>query len=164
MGQSFTSDATPWSQAADLLDAGDSSAEEIVGAIECAAQTAGARALILIDALNEGKGLGLWPTHLSGFLAHLARSDWIGVVLSIRSSYDELIPEEIRERAVVATHNGFGDRSYDAMRTFFTHYGLELPSTPLIRAGVRQSPSFSRRSVRVCKDKVQPGCGRASMA
>ena len=35
MGQSFTSDATPWSQAADLLDAGDSSAEEIVGAIEC---------------------------------------------------------------------------------------------------------------------------------
>ena len=132
MGQSFTSDATPWSQAADLLDAGDSSADEIVGAIECAAQAAGVRALVLIDALNEGKGLGLWPTHLSGFLAHFARSDWIGVVLSIRSSYDELIPEAVRERAVVATHYGFGDRSYDAMRTFFTHYGLELPSTPLI--------------------------------
>ena len=132
MGQSFTSDATPWSQAADLLDAGDSSAEEIVGAIECAAQAAGARALVLIDALNEGKGLGLWPTHLSGFLAHFARSDWIGVVLSIRSSYDELIPEGVRERAVVATHRGFGERSYDAMRTFFTHYGLELPSMPLI--------------------------------
>ena len=132
MGQSFTWDATPWSQAAGLLDAGDSTADEIVGAIECAAQAAGVRALVLIDALNEGKGLGLWPTHLSGFLAHFARSDWIGVVLSIRSSYDELIPEAVRERAVVATHYGFGDRSYDAMRTFFTHYGLELPSTPLI--------------------------------
>ena len=115
-----------------MLDAGDSSADEIVGAIECAAQAAGVRALVLIDALNEGKGLGLWPTHLSGFLAHFARSDWIGVILSIRSSYDELIPEAVRERAVVATHYGFGDRSYDAMRTFFTHYGLELPSTPLI--------------------------------
>ena len=132
MGQSFTSDATPWSQAADLLDTGDSSADEIVGAIECAAQAAGVRALVLIDALNEGKGLSVWPTHLSGFLAHFARSEWIGCILSIRSSYDELIPDTIREQAVLATHRGFGERSYDAMRTFFTHYGLELPSTPLI--------------------------------
>ena len=132
MGQSFTSDAAPWVQAAALLDVADSSAEEIVGAIECAAQAAGVRALVLIDALNEGKGLSVWPTHLSGFLAHFARSEWIGVVLSIRSSYDELIPDTIREQAVVATHRGFGERGYDAMRTFFTHYGLELPSTPLI--------------------------------
>ena len=132
MGQSFTSDAAPWPQVADLLDANESSAVEFVGALECAAQAAGVRALVLIDALNEGKGLKVWPTHLSGFLSHFARSDWIGVVLSIRSSYDELIPEVVRERAVVATHRGFGERSYDAMRTFFTHYGLELPSTPLI--------------------------------
>ena len=96
------------------------------------AQAAGARALVLIDALNEGKGLSVWPTHLSGFLAHFARSDWIGVVLSIRSSYDEVVPEAVRQQAVVATHRGFGERSYDAMRSFFTHYGLELPSTPLI--------------------------------
>ena len=132
MGQSFTSDGAPWPQAADLLDASESSAAEFVGALECAAQAAGVRALLLIDALNEGKGLSVWPTHLSGFLAHFARSEWIGVVLSIRSSYDELIPDTIREQAVVATHRGFGEHSYDAMRTFFTHYGLELPSTPLI--------------------------------
>ena len=55
-----------------------------------------------------------------------------GWFLSIRSSYDELISEAVREEAVVATHRGFGERSYDAMRTFFTHYGLELPSTPLM--------------------------------
>ena len=132
LGQSFTSDGAPWPQAAALLDASDSSAAEFVGALECAAQAAGVRALVLLDALNEGKGLSMWPTHLPGFLAHFTRSDWVGVVLSIRSSYDGLIPEAVREHAVVATHQGFGDRSYDAMRTFFTHYGLELPSTPLI--------------------------------
>ena len=132
MGQSFTSGDAPWSQAANLLDAGNRSAAEIVGAIECAAQAAGARALVLVDALNEGKGLSIWPTHLSGYLEHFARSDWVGVVLSIRSSYDQLIPEFVREQAVVATHHGFGDRSYDAMQSFFGHYGLELPSTPLI--------------------------------
>ena len=132
LGQSFTSDGAPWGQAAELLDASDRPAAEFVGALECAAQAAGVRALVLIDALNEGKGLSIWPTHLPAFLAHFARSDWIGVVLSIRSSYDELIPVSVREKAVVATHRGFGDRSYDAMRTYFKHYGLELPSTPLI--------------------------------
>ena len=132
MGQCFTSDETPWSQAAELLDARDSSAAEFVGALECAAQATGVRALVLIDALNEGKGLSVWRTHLPGFLAHFARSEWVGVVLSIRSSYDGLIPEAVREDAVVATHQGFGERSYDAMRTFFTYYGLELPSTPLL--------------------------------
>ena len=132
LGQCFTSDGAPWGQAAELLDASDSSAAEFVGALECAAQATGVRALVLIDALNEGKGLSVWPTHLPAFLAHFARSDWIGVVLSIRSSYDELIPVLVRENAVVATHRGFGERSYDAMRTYFKHYGLEMPSTPMI--------------------------------
>ena len=132
LGQSFTSGGAPWPQTADLLDASDSSAAEFVGALESAAQAAGVRALVVIDALNEGRGLSMWPTHLPAFLAHFARSDWIGVVLSIRSSYDALIPEAVREGAAEATHRGFGERSYDAMRAFFTHYGLELPSTPLI--------------------------------
>ena len=132
LGQSFTSEGPPWPQAAALLDTSGSSAEEFVGALECAAQVAGVRALVLIDALNEGKGPSVWRTHLPGFLSHFARSEWVGVVLSIRSSYDELIPEAVREDAVVATHRGFGERSYDAMQTFFTHYGLELPSTPLL--------------------------------
>ena len=132
LGQSFTSDRLPWIQATELLDVSDTSVSEFVGALECSAQAAGVRALVLIDALNEGKGLSLWPTHLAAFLAHFATSDWIGVVLSIRSTYDRLIPEEVLDEAVVATHRGFGERSYDAMRTFFAHYGLELPSTPLI--------------------------------
>jgi len=132
LGQSFTSSRAPWLQATELLDLSDCSVAEFVGALECAAQAAGVRALVLIDALNEGKGLSLWPTHLAAFLAHFATSDWIGVVLSIRSTYDRLIPEEVLDEAVVVTHLGFGERSYDAMRTFFAHYALELPSTPLI--------------------------------
>lgn len=137
MGQSLTSDQAPWVQATELLDLSGSSVAEVVGALECAAQAAGVRALVLIDGLNEGKGPSLWPPHLAAFLAHFAKSDWIGVVVSIRSSYDRLIPKEVLDGAVVATHPGFGERSYDAMRTFFVHYGLELPSTPLI------APEFS---------------------
>ena len=132
MGQSFTGDEAPWQQAAALLDLGGISAEEFVGALECAAQAADARALVVIDALNEGKGAGLWATHLSAFLARFARSEWVGVVLSIRSSYEGMIPEKIRENAAVATHSGFGTQRHEAMRTFFEYYGLKVPANPLL--------------------------------
>ena len=137
MGQRFISTDEPWTQALQQLDLNTLSVEEFVGAIETAAQASNCRALVLIDALNEGSGRFIWPSHLAAFLAHLERSPWIGVVLSIRTSYEEsLIPEEVHARAVVVTHTGFTEHEYDATQTFFAYYNLELPSTPLL------SPEF----------------------
>ena len=133
LGQRFVSGDAPWTQALQQLDMVGHSAAEFVGSLESAAQTAGTRALVLIDAINEGAGRSVWPSHLAAFLAHLERSPWIGVVLAVRSSYEEIvIPVEIRTRAVVVTHHGFIEHEYDATKTFFIHYGLELPSTPLL--------------------------------
>lgn len=142
MGQRFISESEPWTQVLQQLDLPGLSAEEFVGALEAAAQTAGCRALVLIDALNEGAGRLIWPSHLAAFLAHLERSPWIGVVLSVRSSYEQLVvSEEIRERAARVNHYGFADYEYDATRTFFTYYGLELSSTPLLAPEFR-NPLF----------------------
>ena len=137
MGQRFVSDEEPWTQALQQLDLRNLSAEEFVGALEAAAQAAGCRALVMIDALNEAAGRRIWPTHLSAFLAYFERSPWIGVVLAVRSSFEEvIIPEEVRNRAVPVRHQGFVEHEYDAAKIFFTYYGLELPSTPLL------SPEF----------------------
>jgi hypothetical protein len=137
MGQRFVGSEAPWFQTLQQLDLPALSAEEFVGALEAAAEVADCRALVLIDAVNEGSGRLIWPAHLAAFLAHLERSPWIGVLLSVRSSYEDIvIPEEVRDRAVAVTHEGFADHEYDAARTFFAHYGLELPSTPLL------SPEF----------------------
>ena len=56
MGQRFVTAEEPWSQALKQLDLARLSAEEFVGALEAAAQTADSRALLMIDALNEGSG------------------------------------------------------------------------------------------------------------
>lgn len=142
MGQRFVADNAPWPQALAQLDLATTSAEEFVGALESAAQAAGSRALVLIDAVNEGAGRTVWPNHVAAFLAHLARSEWIGTVLSVRSSYEEVvIPEEVRSRAVIVTHRGFLKSEYDASKTFFRYYGLELPSTPLLTPEFR-NPLF----------------------
>ena len=138
MGQRFLSEDDPWAQLLQQLDLSQSSAEEFVGALESAAQASGCRALVMIDALNEGNGRKVWPAHLPSFLARLEKSPWLGVVLSVRSSYEEtIIPKSVRDRATVVTHHGFTGHEFDATRIFFAHYGLEAPSTPILQ------PEFS---------------------
>ncbi|MDE2823835.1 MAG: hypothetical protein OXK79_10060, partial [Chloroflexota bacterium] len=142
MGQRFIRPDEPWSQALQQMDLSGLSAEEFVGALEAAAQAAGARALVMVDALNEGAGRDIWPDNLAAFLARLESSPWIGVVLTVRSAFEELVlPEDVRSRAAVVTHSGFEGREYDAVKTFFVHYDLELPSTPLL-APEFQNPLF----------------------
>lgn len=133
MGQRFLSTDDPWVQTLQQLDLTDLSAEEFIGALEAAAQAADCRALVMVDAINEGKGRDIWPSNMAAFVARLERSPWIGVVFSVRSSYEEIIiPENVRAQAVFVTHQGFKGQESDAMRTFFLYYGIELPSTPLL--------------------------------
>lgn len=133
MGQRFIAADGPWTQAIQQLGLQDVSAEKFVGALETAAQAAGRRALLIIDALNEGQGRSIWPAHLAAFLASVQKSPWIGVLLSVRSEYEDvIIPEEIRNAAASVTHTGFEGQEYEAAKTFFSHYGLEFPSTPIL--------------------------------
>ena len=138
MGQRFLSEDDPWVQLLQQVDLSQSSAEEFVGALEAAAQASGCRALVMIDALNEGNGRKIWPAHLPSFLARLEKSPWVGVVLSVRSSYEEtVIPENVRDKAAIVTHHGFAGHEFDASRIFFAHHNLESPSSPILH------PEFS---------------------
>jgi hypothetical protein len=47
--------------------------DEFLGSLEAAAQANGERALILIDALNEGQGKLLWTKYLAGILLAISR-------------------------------------------------------------------------------------------
>ena len=138
MGQRFTDSSEPWVQALQQLDMGDAKAEQFIGALECSAQVANCRALLIIDALNEGRGREIWPPNLPAFLAHVENSPWVDVVLSVRSSYEEeVIPADVRETAITIAHEGFEGHEYDALRTFSEHYRIEFPSTPILQ------PEFS---------------------
>ncbi len=138
MGQRFVSKDPPWTQVLQQLDLVDLSNEQFIGALEAAAQASGQRALLIIDAVNEGAGRTIWPSHMAAFLTQIQRSAWIGVVMSVRASYKELIvPQQVIDNAAVINHYGFRGHEYDATKTFFIHYELELPSTPLL------APEFS---------------------
>ena len=134
MGQRFLSDDEPWVQLLQQLDLAGVSAEQFVGALEAAAQVADSRALVVIDALNEGNGRKIWPAHLSAFLDRLEKSEWVGVILAVRSGFEGLIPQDVRERASLVTHFGFSGQEYDAALAFFRHYnlGIDSPSVEIL--------------------------------
>jgi hypothetical protein len=142
MGQRFHAGTEPWTQVLQQLGVGSWSAETLIGAVEVAAQVADARALVIIDAVNEGGGLSLWPSHMAAFLSRLEASSWISVVISVRSAYEDfVIPEDVRQKATRREHRGFAGIEYDAVAAFFQFYGIELPSTPLLAAEF-QNPLF----------------------
>ena len=153
MGQQFLTLDPPWTQALQNLDLAMISAEEFIGALEAAAQAADCRALILIDALNEGSGRQIWPAHLAAFLARIEKSPWIAAAVTVREAYEPLvIPEDIREAAPSVEHVGFADREFDAIKTFFDHYGLERPSAPLLLPEYR-NPLFLKILCRSLHDR-----------
>ena len=133
-GQRFLTKEAPWIQALQQLDLTNLRGEDFLGALEAAAQMANSRALLMIDAINEGEGPDIWPAHLGSFVQQVNRSPWIACVISVRSPYrDIVIPEQVRAKAVTITHAGFADRPYEAAKAYFEHYGLNLPSTPLLQ-------------------------------
>ena len=153
LGQWFSGPGEPWTQLLRQLGLQGDSSEQFIGALEAAAQAYDCRALVVIDALNEGRGREIWPFHLASFLARMERSPWISVALSVRTSYEEdVIPAEVKEQSVVLTHEGFAGREYDAVQTYFSHYGLEFPSTPILQPEFR-NPLFLKTLCRGLSDK-----------
>jgi hypothetical protein len=130
-GEQFKNDE-PWSQIVRLLGL-NCSRDEFIGALEAAAQASNARVLLFIDALNEGEGNRLWWKFLPGMLTALTQSPWLGICISVRDSYEDLVvPKTLDDtRRIRVRHEGFSELAYDAAAKFFHCFGIE-PSTPLL--------------------------------
>ena len=133
MGQHFTETGDPWRQLLEQVGMHGEPPDTFIGALEAAAQSSNSRALLMIDAVNEGRGREIWPSRLAAFLSRLHQSPWIATVLSVRSTYERaIIPEQVGERAASVTHFGFRSHEYEATRIFFEHHGIEFHSTPIL--------------------------------
>ena len=65
----------------------DGIAREFLGALDTAAEAARTRALLLVDALNEGAGAKLWRAEIAEFLQQVHRYPNIAIALTCRSEY-----------------------------------------------------------------------------
>lgn len=69
------------------LELPDWTFHDALSALNLAAEATGTRALLVIDALNEGRGLFVWRKHLASFIAEVSRFDRITLIVSCREEY-----------------------------------------------------------------------------
>ena len=122
------------------LDLPDLTMPELLMALNAAGEAAGTRALLLIDAINEGGGLETWPAHIRAFANEVSRYSHLGLVVSCRTSYVQPILTSEPEGAqpedlgfISAEHLGFAGHEWDASRQFFEYYELAAPDFPLLQ-------------------------------
>jgi hypothetical protein len=139
LGQNFgTGDL--WHQMIDQLQFNCETRDEFLGILDAAGEATGARALILIDAINESDAKEAWRNNLAAVLNAVRRYPWVGIVVSVRESYFRyMIPQHLYEKneVIVVLHRGFSGEEFKAAKAFFDYYQIEYPSVPLLH------PEFS---------------------
>jgi hypothetical protein len=151
LGQHFRT-GEPWTQLISQLGL-SCGRDEFLGAMSAAAEAYGGRGLIAIDALNESEGKAFWAGHLPAMLTVIARFPWLALVVSVRSSYVDLIVPDglVPARLPRVVHAGFADHELQATRVFFDYYGIERPSVPLMTPEF-QNPLFLKLFCKGLKD------------
>lgn len=95
----------------------------------------GSRALLMIDALNEGYQASLWNERLPGLIKTLEDYPAIGLVVSVRDTYfDDVIPIGVKSSShvTIIEHSGFKGLEYEAVKQFCLKYELNLPNVPVL--------------------------------
>ena len=132
LGQHFNAKEDPWTQIFKQLKF-NGTEEEFLQALEAKAESSGQRVVIFVDALNEGGGKELWNKYLASFINQIKSHPWLGLVMSIRTTYTRAIfGDEQPEGILRLTHRGFENRSFDAIKLFFKNSNIKLPSVPLL--------------------------------
>ena len=136
LGQHFVRGAV-WPQIRAMLGF-DGSDDEFLGALDAAGQASGSRALLAIDALNEGAGSAIWPDQLAGLIERVTQYPHIGMVVSCRSTYEKRITRNLKDgKAIRVTHHGFAGHEEKAAQIYMDKRGIARPSAPML------APEFS---------------------
>jgi hypothetical protein len=101
----------------------------------------GSRVLLLVDAINEGAGANLWESQIAGFINEFHQYPFVGLVLTIRTTYlDFVIPENVKNNSVITfkTHEGFKGNEYSALKLFCEFHDLKQPHFPIL------APEFTK--------------------
>src|SRR5690606_34391866 len=77
----------------------------------------------------------LWKSEIAGFLHEISKYPYVGVVISIRTTYyNSIIPKNLREDKSILKidHQGFKGNEYKALKVFCNHYGIRQPNFPIL--------------------------------
>jgi len=113
-------------------------AARLLAALDRMGRRRQSRALLIIDAINEGDRLA-WKRALPGLCRDLRQYPNVGLILSCRQPFEQqIVTQRTARQLVTVQHTGFGEIEFDAQLSFFQHYDIPAPQVPLI------TPEYSR--------------------
>jgi hypothetical protein len=102
------------------------------------------RALLVIDAVNEGAGADVWETQLPGFVAEVANYPWVALVITLRDVYESsVLPGGTPPGTTRSLHRGLAGHEEEALNVYAAMYGLRLPDIPALLPEIT-NPLFLR--------------------
>ncbi|OHV81302.1 ATP-binding protein [Ensifer sp. LCM 4579] len=124
-------EADPWSQIIAALGLQGRSTDELLGALDSAAQAAGVRAVLFIDAINERHGIDLWAPRIAAFLQSIEGFPNVGIALSCRTTYlPYIVPDDQAFSGLQhIEHRGFSGRP-DAANEYLDRRGIIRMAAP----------------------------------
>ena len=136
----------------DAIDLREHSDSQVFGAINAVGEASGSRALIVIDAINEGLHREDWQYHIISFLSNISKFDHIAVLLSCRSTFlTYILPDHINEdRLIQIKHYGFQGYEHRAAEKYLSQQGISKPSAPIL-APEFTNPLFLKTCCQVLK-------------
>jgi hypothetical protein len=142
LGQTLRNAEEPWSQILKAFGL-NCSRDEFLSALNAWGEAQGCRALLMIDAINEGLGKVVWHDHLSGFIKQVSHYPAVGLALSVRSTeLDATVDFNAVESQVVhVQHPGFEGVEHIAVKTYCSAFRVDLPSVPTIHPAL-SNPGF----------------------
>lgn len=106
--------------------------EQLLDGLQQLATAKKCRALLIVDAINEGD-YSAWRRHWPDIVRRMRSRPRVALILSCRTPFDNHIFSQARRRAVVQlNHPGFDNIQFDAQASFFGHYRIPIPHVPLL--------------------------------
>lgn len=107
--------------------------DDFLDALECKSHIDKSRIIVLVDALDDGKGPNLWNRYLPGFFDKISKRNRISFIFSIRTTFlndsNEQNPHKLKipqtSNIVKIEITGFQD-NYNARIEFFEHYKIQF--------------------------------------
>lgn len=91
------------------------------------------RVLLVIDAINEGQGIGAWKKQITSFVNTIKGSDFLSVCLSCRSTYEFFFDlSKVENHLIKVTHRGFQNNLLIAVKEYFNYYQIKYHEIPLV--------------------------------
>ncbi|HDL6090556.1 TPA: hypothetical protein PXG17_002684, partial [Mannheimia haemolytica] len=127
LGQDFTEKSNAWNQILSKQLNLNITPEVFLSALDSIGEMQKERVILAIDALNEGEGKSLWNNQLNGLIELVSQYPNIGLVLSVRDSYQDIIFNKLniknQDKLCYIKHTGFIDNEFEAIQIFFPYYG-----------------------------------------